>query len=123
MRRREFIARLGAAGAGGTLANTYKQVCSNTTGHAEVVQVTHDPAKASSDRLLDVWPCQRQIGNIPIGRRRADQARTSPNTWKAPMAATRPSFATRRTASIGVRGRCARMARRLHTEIANGKKT
>jgi hypothetical protein len=33
------------------------------------VQVTHGSAKASSDRLLDVWPCQRQIGNIPIGRR------------------------------------------------------
>ena len=64
MRRREFIAR-----PGGTLANACKQVCSDTTGHAEVVQVTHDPAKASSDRLLDVWPCQRQIENIPIGRR------------------------------------------------------
>jgi hypothetical protein len=77
--------------AGGTLANfIYKQVCSDTTGHAEVVQVTYDPAKASYDRLLDVWPCLRRIGNIAIGRRRADQARTSPNTWK--MAATRPSF-------------------------------
>jgi len=66
--------------AGGTLDNpTYKQVCSDTTGHAEVV-----------DRLLDVWPCLRRIGNIAIGRRRGDQARTSPNTWK--MAATRPSF-------------------------------
>src|SRR5271154_724882 len=61
---------------------TYKQVCSDTTGHAEVVQVTYDPAKASYDRLLDVWPCLRRIGNIAIGRRRADQARTSPNTWK-----------------------------------------
>jgi hypothetical protein len=66
MRRREFIARLSAAGAGGTLANpTYKQVCSDTTGHAEVVQVTHDPAKASSDRLLDVWPCHVKSGISP----------------------------------------------------------
>jgi peptide-methionine (S)-S-oxide reductase len=42
--------------AGGALANpTYKQVCSGTTGHAEVVQVTFDPAKVSFDRLLEVY--------------------------------------------------------------------
>jgi peptide-methionine (S)-S-oxide reductase len=42
--------------AGGTVSNpTYKQVCGGTTGHAEVVQVTFDPAKVSYDRLLDVY--------------------------------------------------------------------
>jgi len=42
--------------AGGALANpTYRQVCTDTTGHAEVVQVTYDPAQASYDRLLDVF--------------------------------------------------------------------
>jgi len=42
--------------AGGALANpTYRQVCTDTTGHAEVVQVTYDPAKVSYDRLLDVF--------------------------------------------------------------------
>ena len=42
--------------AGGDLANpTYRQVCSDTTGHAEVVQVTYDPAKVSYDRLLDIF--------------------------------------------------------------------
>lgn len=42
--------------AGGRSENpTYKEVCSDRTGHAEVVQVTYDPAKVSYDRLLDVF--------------------------------------------------------------------
>lgn len=41
---------------GGTLKNpTYHDVCSGQTGHAEVVQVTFDPAKVSYDQLLDVF--------------------------------------------------------------------
>jgi peptide-methionine (S)-S-oxide reductase len=41
---------------GGTLANpTYRDVCSHTTGHAEVVEVTYDPAEVSYDTLLDVF--------------------------------------------------------------------
>lgn len=39
---------------GGTLENpTYKDVCSNTTGHAEVVQIEFDPTEISYDALLD----------------------------------------------------------------------
>ena len=41
---------------GGTLKNpTYKDVCTDTTGHAEVVQVHYDPAKLSYDDLLNVF--------------------------------------------------------------------
>jgi peptide-methionine (S)-S-oxide reductase len=41
---------------GGALKNpTYKDVCTDTTGHAEVVQVHYDPAKLSYDDLLNVF--------------------------------------------------------------------
>jgi len=42
--------------AGGHLADpSYKQVVSGTTGHAEVVEITYDPAVIGIDVLLDVF--------------------------------------------------------------------
>jgi peptide-methionine (S)-S-oxide reductase len=41
---------------GGKLDNpTYKDVCTDRTGHAEVVEVKFDPAKVSYQRLLDLF--------------------------------------------------------------------
>lgn len=41
---------------GGTVKNpTYEQVCTGETGHAEVVQVTYDPARVSYEKLLGVF--------------------------------------------------------------------
>jgi peptide-methionine (S)-S-oxide reductase len=41
---------------GGKLENpTYKDVCTDRTGHAEVVDVKFDPAKVSYQRLLDLF--------------------------------------------------------------------
>jgi peptide-methionine (S)-S-oxide reductase len=42
--------------AGGHTDNpTYRDVCSHSTGHAEVVQVEYDPAIVSYDRLLEAF--------------------------------------------------------------------
>jgi peptide-methionine (S)-S-oxide reductase len=42
--------------AGGVVASpSYEQVCSGTTGHAEVVQVTFDPAVVSYREVLEVF--------------------------------------------------------------------
>jgi peptide-methionine (S)-S-oxide reductase len=42
--------------SGGHTQNpTYKDVCTDETGHAEVVQVTFDPAKVSYQQLLEAF--------------------------------------------------------------------
>ncbi len=41
---------------GGTLDNpTYRDVCTDSTGHAEVVQIEFDPEKVSYDALLSIF--------------------------------------------------------------------
>ena len=41
---------------GGTMVNpSYEQVCSGKTGHAEVVQITFDPALVSFKEILEVF--------------------------------------------------------------------
>ena len=42
--------------AGGSTPNpTYRQVCSGSTGHAEVIQITFDPAVVSYQDLIEVF--------------------------------------------------------------------
>jgi peptide-methionine (S)-S-oxide reductase len=42
--------------SGGRVPNpTYRQVCTGTTGHAEVIQVTYDPAAVTYPELLEVF--------------------------------------------------------------------
>jgi peptide-methionine (S)-S-oxide reductase len=50
------VERVVSGYAGGWVSNpTYGQVCEGTTGHAEVVQLTFDPAAASYRELLEVF--------------------------------------------------------------------
>jgi peptide methionine sulfoxide reductase msrA/msrB len=59
--------------AGGIKKNaTYEDVCSHTTGHAEVVEVEYDPAKLSFSALLDAFwemhdPSTKQRNGPDIG--------------------------------------------------------
>jgi peptide-methionine (S)-S-oxide reductase len=50
------VERVESGYAGGTVPNpTYRQVCNGNTGHAEVAQVTYDPAVVSYRDILDVF--------------------------------------------------------------------
>lgn len=40
---------------GATVNPSYKDVCTGTTGHAEVVEVTYDPARVTYEQLLDAF--------------------------------------------------------------------
>lgn len=42
--------------SGGQVKNpSYREVCTGTTGHAEVIQVTYDPAQVSYEKLLEAF--------------------------------------------------------------------
>ncbi len=59
--------------AGGTKPNpTYREVCSDTTGHAEVVRIEYDPDSISYEELLELFwkahdPTTRNRQGVDVG--------------------------------------------------------
>ena len=52
----EGVKKVESGYAGGQIKNpSYKEVCSGTTGHAEVIRLTYDPKVISYRELLDVF--------------------------------------------------------------------
>ncbi len=50
------VSKVTSGYTGGHIDNpTYEQICTGTTGHAEVAQITYDPSKVSFDRLLEIF--------------------------------------------------------------------
>jgi peptide-methionine (S)-S-oxide reductase len=55
-RRTQGVSGTKVGYAGGGVDNpTYEQVCSDTTGHAEVVEVTYDPEQVPYEQLLTIF--------------------------------------------------------------------
>ena len=55
-RRIDGVTATAVGYSGGTLEDpTYKDVCSGTTGHAEVVRVDYDPARVNYEELLRMF--------------------------------------------------------------------
>jgi len=83
--------------SGGHTGNpTYQDVCTDETGHAEVVQVTFDPAKVSFEQLLDVlW--QAHDPTQVTARARTSERNTA-----------RPSSFIRRSRKLSPRSRARR---------------
>ena len=56
LQRIEGVLSVTSGYAGGTQRNpTYEQVCTGSTGHAEVIQVAYDPAMIGYEEILDIF--------------------------------------------------------------------
>ena len=72
-REQEGVIDAAVGYAGGTTDNpTYKQVCSDTTGHAEVVQLEYDPSRVDYETLVRLFfdmhnPTQRNRQGPDVG--------------------------------------------------------
>ncbi len=52
----EGVTEVASGYSGGHIANpSYEQVCTGTTGHAEAVQITYNPAQIRYDELLEIF--------------------------------------------------------------------
>ncbi|MCS7045441.1 MAG: peptide-methionine (S)-S-oxide reductase MsrA [Gemmataceae bacterium] len=99
--------------AGGTTeAPTYREVCSGTTGHAEVVQITFDPSRVCYGDLLDIFFATHDP--TTLNRQGADVGPQYRSVifWHSP---TQEQTARRKIAEWNASGR---WARPIVTEVA-----
>jgi methionine-S-sulfoxide reductase len=98
--------------AGGVTEHpTYEEVCSHTTGHAEVVEVTFDPARVTYDQLLEVFWAMHDP--TQVNRQGPDVG----DQYRSVIFTTTPA---QRAAAEASRGRAqARSDRPIATEIAD----
>ena len=100
--RIEGVVKVESGYMGGRNPNpTYKQICTGMTGHAEVIQVTFDPAEVLLDDLLKVFwqthdptTLNRQGADVGTQYRSAvfyhnDQQRERAELWKEKLNAAR----------------------------------
>ena len=69
---------------GGTLDNpTYEDVCTDKTGHAEVVEIVFDPTKVSYEELLEVF--WENHNPTTLNRQRPLADRQQPDVFRQPL--------------------------------------
>ncbi len=98
-----YSTAVGYAG-GHTTHPTYHQVCTNTTGHAEVVLVVFDPARVSYEQLLRVFweshdPTQGMRQGNDIGTQYRSVIFTDGPAQRAAAEASRSEFQRALTAA------------------------
>lgn len=100
------VIRTAVGYAGGHTENpTYRQVCSGTTGHNEVVWVAFDPEKISYDELLKVfWEAHNPTQGMRQGNDVGEQYRSGIYTYSPDQQAAAEASRARYQVALSAAG-------------------